>query len=72
MPKALSEVYNFACARWVGLERQKMEAEEYIPQTTANMALNFLTVSTVADEVAAPFPLQGRQKGQLRGLQTAA
>lgn len=40
MPKVLSEVYDFACARWVGLEWQKMEAEEYIPQTTANMALN--------------------------------
>lgn len=30
-----------------------------------------VTVSSFADEVAATFPLQGRQKGQLRSLQTA-
>lgn len=45
MPKALSEVYSFTCARWVGLEWQKMAAKEDILQTTANLALNFLTLS---------------------------
>lgn len=33
------------CVRWIGLDWQKMNAKEDIPQTTADLALNFLMLS---------------------------